>query len=181
MELATILEDNMQAHLRKEYEPKAEAHREEMAMILREELTPIVYADLCAEMRPTVNSDLRAEQLPLVQQEMEDYSKQRMEDTENACNTQFNNEWEDMEIELKAVWKRRAETRKAEMEENVDRCLIQRWEDGRIRGRSPNPSVFAPIGRTSRVLQHVSAVFALKTYFLSSIFIHKKITNSNII
>ena len=65
-DLASILEENMQSHLSKEYALHAEAHREEMET----ELTPIVYSKLYKDMRHAVKSDLRAEQLPLVRQEL---------------------------------------------------------------------------------------------------------------
>ena len=210
MELAAILENNMKSHFKKEYRLKAKAHREEMTAMLRAELTPVVYSELCKEMRPTVNSDLRVEQLPLVRQELreealrrfveplkqrvmddvvpykaqqiakvdqevEAYDKQRKLDAENASNTYFNNQCHDMDEELQDIYeeKYREKYRECEaeiadirttkfnsMEDEVENSRIRYWESERIRGRLSIPSVFAPIGRNSRVLRHVSAVSA---------------------
>ena len=263
-ELATILEENMQSHLNREYESKEKVHREKMATMLRTELTPIISSRLYEEMRPAVKSDLRADQLPLVRQELRDealsrfieplklraaeevlpykaqqlaqaeqevekYRQQRIEDAENASNTYYNNQCQGMDEELKGVyddkytqadedledyrqqrmqdvedasnthynnacdgmdeelqgrWEEEHKQLKADvkelrekklnrMEDDVEIRIRRYWESERIRGTLFFPSVFAPVGRTSGVLRHVSAVSALKTYFASLMFVHK--------
>ena len=220
MELAAILEKNMQSHFKKEYKLKARTHREEMTAMLRAELTPVVYSQLYKEMRPTVKSNLRVEQLPLVRQELreealrvfveplkqrvmddlvpykaqqiaqvdqevEAYDKQRKLDAENASNTYFNNQCHDMDEELQDMYEEKYRKNEAEiedirkekfnsMEDDVETSRIKYWESERIRGRLSIPSVFAPIGRTPQALQHVLAVSARQTYFVSLASVHKK-------
>ena len=117
-------------------------------------------------------------------QDFEDYRQQRMQDAENASNTHYNNACDGMDEELQALREEKHKQFEAEvkdlrkkklnrMEDDVEIRSRRYWESERVRGTLFFPSVFAPIGRTSRRLRHVSAVSPLKTYFASLMFVHK--------